>query len=209
MSDGANTYKGLARTGSFTLANCWSHARRNVLEAESEAPGQVAEFLDMVAKLYAIEEKAAAGPPQENRRGYRYRIDEELLRVLRDTESRPVVTQIHAWMLAQRCIPGGLLKARMEYVAKRWTALTRFLENPKIPLDNNRTEAGYINLAIGRRNYLGARSVRGTKVAASFYTVFETAKLVGVDPLAYLRYATTAVLAGEQPLLPHEWHVES
>jgi transposase len=210
MVDGARTYEALARAGPFTVANCWSHARRNVLEAEGEAPGQVAQFLDLVGELYAIERKAAREPDEgDDRRGYRHRVDLEVLRVLRDTESRKVVARIQSWILDQKCIPGGLLKSRLEYVAHRWTALTRFLENPLIPLDNNRTEAGYIGLAIGRRNYLGARSVRGTEVAARFYTLFESAKVCGVDPEAYIRHATASVMACESPKLPHEWTPET
>ena len=206
MVDGAATYKSLARDGPFVLANCWSHARRTVLGAEGEAPGQVAEFLDLVGELYAIERKAARDPePGDERRGYRHRIDEERLRALRDTESRQVVARIQKWILEQKCIPGGRLKASLEYVAKRWTALTRFLDDPQLPLDNNQTEAGYIGMAIGRRNYIGARSVRGTEVAAKFYTIFETARTCGADPDAYLRYATDTALRGEAPLLPHEW----
>jgi transposase len=210
MVDGAQTYKALARDGPFTLVNCWSHARRRVLSAESEAPGQVSEFLDLVGELYAIERKAAGEPSEgDRRRGYRHRIDIERLRVLRDTESRAVIARLQSWILEQRCIPGGLLKSALEYVAKRWTALTRFLDDPLIPLDNNQTEAGYIWLAIGRRNYIGARSERGTKVAGTFYTVFESARICGADPEAYLRYAAESLLSGDVPLLPHEWAAAS
>lgn len=206
VADGAQTYVALARAGPFKVANCWGHARRNVLAAQGEAPGQVAEFLDLVGELYAIE-RSAARPTQagDSRRGYRHRIDIEKLRELRATESRKVIERLHAWILAQTCIPGGALKAGLTYVASRWTALTRFLDDPLIPLDNNRTEAGYVGLAIGRRNYIGARSVRGTEVAALFYTLFESAKVNGADPEAYLRYAVGAVRAGESPELPHEW----
>ena len=206
MVDGAQTYKALARDGPFTLANCWSHGRRQVLAAEGEAPGQVAEFLDMVGELYAIDREAASEPSKgDRRRGYRHRVDLEKLRELRNTKSRAVVARLQAWILAQRCVPGGALKAGLEYLARRWTALTRFLDNPLIPLDNNQTEAGYIWLAIGRRNYIGARSERGTKVAATFYTLFESARICGGDPAAYFRYAVEATLRGEQPKLPHEW----
>ena len=204
--DGAQTYKGLARDGPFTLANCWSHGRRQVLSAESEAPAQVAEFLDLVGELYTIERKALREPEEgDERRGYRHRLDLEKLRELRATESRAVIDRLHRWILEQRCVPGGLLKSGLDYIARRWTALTRFLDDPRIPLDNNQTESGYIWLAIGRRNYIGARSVRGTEVAATFYTVFESARTCGTEPAAYLRYATEAVLRMEPVKLPHEW----
>lgn len=207
MADGAKAYESLARAGPFTLVNCWSHARRKVLEAEGEAPGQVGEFVDLVGELYAIERKAVVGAtePDDRRTGYRHRIDLETLRVLRDGESRAVAKRIKAWITAQRCIPGGLLQGSLKYIAKRWTALTRFVDDPRIPLDNNRTEAGFVGMALGRRNYIGARSQRGTEVAAKFYTVFESARVCGVDPEAYLRYATAAILAGEAVELPHQW----
>lgn len=96
MVDGAATYKSLAKDGSFVLVNCWSHARRTVLGAEGEAPGQVAEFLDLVGELYAIERMAAREPePGDERRGYRHRIDHEKLRALRDTSRA-------RWWLASR-----------------------------------------------------------------------------------------------------------
>ena len=210
VTDGAKVYESLKKDLHFTLVNCWSHALRKVLEAKGEAPGQVEQFSKMVSDLYDIEEKAVRGPPDDNdpRTGYRHRLDLEKLRVLRDTESRIVTKRIHDWILEQQCVPGGLLKAKLEYVANRWTALTKFLDDPAIPLDNNRTEGGYIGLAIGRRNYIGARSKRGTQVAAVFYTVFESARVCGVDGEAYLRYVTAALLSGESAsriLFPHEW----
>ena len=98
-----------------------------------------------------------------------------------------------------------MLKKKLRYVSGRWTALSRFLNDPMIPLDNNRTERAFIAVALGRRNFLGARSERGTRVAAIFYSIAETARLCGVDPEAYLRYATSEALAGADPKLPHQW----
>ncbi len=49
----------------------------------------------------------------------------------------------------------------------------------------------------------GSKSVRGTEVAALFYTLLESAKLAGVEPHEYLMAAAKAALAGEPPLLPH------
>lgn len=206
MMDGAPELLAIANELGFSTAACWSHARRTVIKADKEAPGQVAEFLDLVGELYEIDRKAACDPPPDDRRpGYRHRMDLEKLRKLRDSESRATCVRIERWILDQQCIPGGLLKAGLEYVAARWTRLTRFLDDPRIPLDNNRTEASFIGLALGRRNYIGARSDRGTVVAADFYTVVESARVNGVDPHAYLRYAARLAARGEMPLLPHEW----
>jgi transposase len=85
-----------------------------------------------------------------------------------------------------------------------WSGLTRFLEDARIPLDNNATERAVRGPVVGRKNHYGSRSRRGTEVAALFYSLLETAKLCGVDPRAYLRAAALKALRGEGPLLPHQ-----
>ncbi len=205
MMDGAPELLAIANSLGFSTAGCWSYARRTVLKADKEAPGQVAEFLDLVGELYEIDRKTARDPPPDDTRlGYRHLLDLDELKRLRNTESRDVCARIQQWILHQSCVPGGLLKKGLQYVATRWTRLTRFLDDPRIPLDNNRTEASFIGLALGRRNYIGARSERGMMVAARFYTVVESARVNGVDAHAYLPYAATAACRGETPVLPHE-----
>jgi transposase len=88
-------------------------------------------------------------------------------------------------------------------VIANWDRLTRFLEDARVPLDNNATERGIRGEVVGRRNHFGSKSKRGTEVAATFYTLLETAKLCGVDPARYLREAALADARGAV-LLPHE-----
>ena len=83
----------------------------------------------------------------------------------------------------------------VRYMLERWTGLTRFVENQRIPLDNNAAERALRGPVVGRKNHYGSRSQRGTQVAALFYTLCETAKLVGVDPHAYLLRALHAAIA--------------
>ena len=80
----------------------------------------------------------------------------------------------------------------------------RFLDDARIPLDNNATERGIRGPVVGRKNHYGSKSRRGTAVAATFYTVLETAKLAGVDPAKYLRAAALADARGEV-LLPGDY----
>jgi transposase len=85
-----------------------------------------------------------------------------------------------------------------------WRGLTRFLADPRIALDNNATERALRGMVGGRKNHYGSRSKRGTEVAALFYSLIESTKLCGVEPKAYLLYATRAAL--ETPgtvTLPH------
>ena len=68
------------------------------------------------------------------------------------------------------------------------------VDDPRIPLDNNAAERALSGPVIGRKNHYGSRSLRGTEVAAVFYTLCETARLVGVDPHAYLLRAVYAAI---------------
>jgi transposase len=209
VMDGAPELFALARDLGFTQAGCWGHARRNVLKAEKEAPGQVREFLELVGVLYDIDREALPPdkPPDDgrDRQGFRHLLDLEKLLRLRDEQSRAACDDIKDWIAKQRCIPGGLLKQGLLYIADRWTKLTLFLDDPRIPLDNNLTEGRFVGLAIGRRNYVGARSLRGTLAAGRFYTVVESAHVNGVSGEDYLRYAVYELLAGREPELPHVW----
>ena len=132
-------------------------------------------------------------------------MDLQKLRVARDTESREVIAELHKWMLEQKCIPGGKLKAGLAYVAGRFSNLKKFLEDPRIPLDNNVSEAGFVGVAQGRRNYVGCRTERGMLVATSFYTVVESCRVSGANADKYLRYAVQTLLDGGDALLPHQW----
>ncbi len=85
------------------------------------------------------------------------------------------------------------------------SGLTLFLDDPAVPLDNNGTERALRGVVLGRKNHYGSRSERGTKVAALFYSLIDTAKLCGVEPRDYLLQA--AKIAIEVPgtvLLPHD-----
>jgi transposase len=114
------------------------------------------------------------------------------------------VGEIQRWALAQRTLPQGSLGKAIGYLLGLWTGLTRFLDDSRIPLDNNRTERGLRGVVLGRKNHYGSRSRRGTEVAALFYSLIESAKLCGVDPKRYLLTATRAALAERTAVtLPH------
>ena len=86
------------------------------------------------------------------------------------------------------------------YAIANWDRLTRFVDDAGIPLDNNGTERAIRGPVVGRKNHYGSKSRRGTEVAATLYTVIETAKLHGIDPDRYLRAAILAADRGEVPL---------
>ena len=102
------------------------------------------------------------------------------------------------------CTPGSALADAIEYMSRRWSKAVRFLDDSRLPLDNNAAERAIRGLVLGRKNHYGSKSRRGTEVAAVFYTLIESAKLAGVEPAAYLQRAAEIALAGGEPPLPHE-----
>jgi transposase len=114
---------------------------------------------------------------------------------LRAEQSAPIIAEIRSWAHRQRALPESSLGKAISYMLGLWAGLTRFLDDPRIPLDNNATERGLRGMVVGRKNHYGSRSKRGTEVAALFYSPIESAKLCGVEPKAYLLHAVCAALA--------------
>jgi transposase len=83
----------------------------------------------------------------------------------------------------------------VRYMLERWEGLTHFVDNPRVPLDNNAIERPLRGPVVSRKNHYGSRSFRGTQVAALFYTLCETAKLLNVDPHSYLLRTLHAAIA--------------
>jgi transposase len=192
LCDGYVAYESLRKqTGRFRLAHCWAHVRRKFVEIEEQHPQQCGEVLDLIGRLYGVERRAQTGPPDERLR-------------LRSEESMPILKQIHAWALATPTLPQSGLGKAIAYMGGIWDGLKVFLGDPNVAIDNNATERALRGVVLGRKNHYGSRSRRGTEVAALFYSLIETAKLVGVGPQTYLQTATNAALRGATVPLPHE-----
>jgi transposase len=203
MADGYGVYDALARAGpGFTLVHCWAHVRRKFVEAEPHYPTPGAEVLALIGQLYTVERSCpgvAAAASEEMRA-----TAVELRATVRREQSTGIVAAIRAWAHQQRALPESSLGKAIAYMLGLWPGLTRFLEDARIPLDNNATERGLRGMVIGRKNHYGSRSRRGTEVAALFYSLIESAKLCGVEPKAYLLHATRAALeAPSTATLPH------
>ena len=77
--------------------------------------------------------------------------------------------------------------AAIRYALSRWCALTRYLDDGHIEMDNSAAERALRTVALGRKNYLFAGSDAGGERAAALYSLLGTAKLNGLDPEFYLR----------------------
>jgi transposase len=199
MCDGYRAYSALAdRYRCMDLAHCWSHVRRKFLEVEESFPDQVQQVLGMIGELYELEKLSPKGPPGDS-----------LRLQLRQERSAPVIERMHNWAVSTPALPESGLGKAISYMTGLWSGLTRFLADARIPLDNNLAERLLRGPVLGRKNHYGSRSLRGTEVAALFYTLVETAKMAGVDPRTYLLIACRAGLQGLPVPLPHDLIPES
>ncbi|MDX2054493.1 MAG: serine hydrolase [Polyangiaceae bacterium] len=111
--------------------------------------------------------------------------------------SSKVLKQLKTWLWSQAVLKTLSIGKAAAYAIANWERLTRFVADPRIPLDNNGTERGIRGPVVGRRNHFGSKSERGTEVAATSYTLIETAKLHGINPAKYLLEAARAADRGK------------
>ncbi len=204
MCDGYAGYERLAAgsNGKLRLAHCFAHARRKFYELRSTYPALCKQALDLIDPIFLIEREL----PSPDLEGDAKAEAIELRRKRRDLESRPLVAALKTWALQQTALPRSTLADALAYLLGHWDTLTAFLDDPLIPLENNRTERALRDPVIGRKNHYGSRSVRGTQVAAIFYTLIETCILCGVDPEEYMRFtARAALLKPGTAVLPQEF----
>ncbi len=197
VTDDFSGYKACFELG-VTEVGCMAHARRKFHELWVNHGSQVGEqALKFFGALYDVEREVAGADSQA-------RLDAR-------RRSRPVADALHQWMRQQRQkIPEGSATARaIDYSLNRWMALTRFLDDGDLPIDNNWVENRIRPIALGRQNWLFAGSLRAGKRAAAVMSLIHSAKLNGLDPYAYMRDVLerlpTQPASRIAELLPHHW----
>jgi transposase len=131
---------------------------------------------------------------------------------VRNERNRSLVIELERWLREQRAqvSKNSETGKAIDYSLKRWSALTRFLEDGRLCMSNNAAERELRAIAVGRRNLAG--SDEGGRRAATIYTLIATAKLNQVDPQAWL--ADMLARLPDHParrigeLLPWNWHAE-
>lgn len=178
VCDAAKTHEAGARDSpGIALAGCWAHTYRKFEEAAPDHP-EAELALGWIGELYDIDERAGD--------------DLDKKAELRRSESAAVLEKLKTWLWSQAVLKTLSIGKAAAYAIANWERLTRFVTDARIPLDNNATERGIRGPVVGRRNHFGSKSERGTQVAATFYSLIETAKLNGVDPTEYLLAAARA-----------------
>ena len=198
-ADGYAGFNAVFETGKVTEAACWAHVRRKFFDEHANKPSATTtEALDRIGALYSIEDTIRGKPPDERQR-------------VRRDKARSLLDAFRAWIEATlpRLSAKAELAKAMRYALGRWTALSRYIDDGTVEIDNNAAERSIRGIALGRKNWLFAGSDAGGERAAAIYSLIETAKLNGIDPEAYLRSALARV--ADHPinrvaeLLPWNW----
>lgn len=176
----ADAYAGfhhLYGDGDIYEVACWAHARRKFHEIHIiHASPTTAEALSKIGALYAIEDEIRGKPA-----GVRCEV--------RQARAKPLLDDLRAWMekSLRQLSPKSETAGAIRYALSRWKALTRYIQDGRLEIDNNAAERALRTVALGRKNYLFAGSDSGGERAAAMYSLIGSAKLNGLDPEHYLR----------------------
>lgn len=183
QADAFAGYNKVYASGRVLEAACWAHARRKFYDIHvKDATPITTHVLAKVATLYKIESEIRGQPPDARQRA-------------RQTHAEPIVTALRAWLREQ--LPTVSRKSKtadaIGYAMNQWQALTRYLNDGRIEIDNNTAERALRGVALGRKNFLFLGSDAGGERAATMYSLLGTAKLNGINPEAYLRHVLSVI----------------
>ena len=135
-----------------------------------------AEAIQRIGALYDIEREIRGKPI-------------EVRHQVRQMRARPLVEELHRWLnqTLTKLSRKSDTAAAIRYALSRWRALTRYLDDGRIEIDNSTAERALRTVALGRKNYLFCGSDAGSDRAAAIYSLLGTARLNGLDPEFYLR----------------------
>ena len=95
----------------------------------------------------------------------------------------------------------------IDYTLSNWDALTLYVQDGRLPIDNNASERSLRAVVVGRKNWNVIGSENGGKTAALFFSLVETCKEIGVNPREYLRDVLQRISKCSEvaKLTPHGW----
>lgn len=166
--------------GTRTETGCNSHGLRKFRDDADKAPLLASRAMAFIGQLYDVENEAKA----QNLQGV-------ALLAHRQQHAKPVVEQFRAF-IDQRIadlLPSNPVRKAMQYYLNHWTALTRFLEDPDVLLDNNWSERALRVVALLRNNSMYAGGEEGAVRVCTLFTLIHTCRLHGIEPYEYLVWA--------------------
>ena len=180
LTDGYTVYERYAQTiNGLVHAQCWSHCRRQFVEAAAVEPALVAQSLDLIGQLYHHETQ-----------GRERQLTDQALLSFRAAHARPVVDAFFAWLertlREQVLLPTNPFSKAAHYALEREAALRVFLEYPNVPLDTNHLEREIRAIAMGRKAWLFCWTEIGARYVGMVQSLIASCRLQSIDPYAYL-----------------------
>jgi transposase len=200
LVDRYSAYKAMAQVkdGTLLLAFCWAHVRRDFVRVGKGWPELKAwalGWLKRIRELYRCQRQRLHHPAD----------------AAADAALRQAVAALEQQCLSERADPSLRTPCRkvLTSLHEHWSGLTRFVEDPRIPLDNNLSERRLRGPAVGRKNYYGSGALWSGRLAAILFSLLATLKLWQINPGLWLRwYLESCAAAGGQappdvqPFLP-------
>jgi transposase len=199
--DAYSGYNRVTEVDGRDRAGCLAHARRKIFEALGSAPVEARQALDMILAVYRVEHEAKA-------RGI-VRTPEHLH--MRQTKGRAAMEALKAFLDAEkpRHLPKGPMGIAIGYMQNQWERLVQFLDDVRIPIDNNASERALRVVALGRKNFLFVGDEDCGANLAGLYSLVSTCEANDVDPVEYLKDVIMRVDTHParhiDELLPHKW----
>ena len=179
QTDGYAAYNQFDDIAGITTLNCWAHARRKFIDAQSFDNTKASEVLTQIQLLYAVEKHCV-----ENK----YTADE--IKNYRQGHAVPLLATLHQILQTQllSSLPKSPLGMALQYTLARWDKLNVYTRDGNLRIDNNLVENSIRPVAIGRKNYLFAGNHEAAQRSAMLYSLFATCKLHNVNPIQWLTY---------------------
>lgn len=186
QTDGYTVYEKYGKKKEVTHLACWAHARREFEKALDNDKQRAEIAFLMIQKLYAPERKAK----QEN-------LNAEQIKELRLVESLPVINELGKWIFQEikNTLPKSPIGKAMAYAYARWDALSAYLYDGNLLIDNNLVENAIRPIALGRKNYLFAESHDAAQRSAMIYSFFAICKKHEVNPFLWLKHTLENIMS--------------
>jgi transposase len=196
MVDRFSSYKAIAqvKNGQIVLAFCWAHVRRDFIavgKGWSELKAWALTWLRRIRELYRLNDQRLA---DDQTPVPRHQADADLRQALQAMNAQAAVELADA-DLREPC------RKVLHSLQEHWIGLTRFVDDPRIPMDNNASERQVRGPAVGRKNYYGSGALWSGRLAAMLFSLFATLAKWNVNPRAWLTWylQACAEAGGEAP----------
>jgi transposase len=185
QTDGYAVYEKYGKKKEVTHLACWAHARREFERALDNDPPRAQKALLMIQALYGVERQAKAAS-----------LLPDQVKELRLEKSLPLINELGKWIFQEikNTLPKSQIGKAMAYAYSRWDALSAYLYDGSLQIDNNLVENTIRPVALGRKNYLFAGSHEAAQRAAMLYSFFAICKKHEVNPFQWLKHTLQNIM---------------